>query len=67
VDPFYDGDLSLYGSFRHPSGWHRGEVRRFLDKTFRRHPDVAAILRRDPPMFTSNHAPLLSLARKEAT
>ena len=63
VDSFYDGDLSLYGSFRHPSGWHRGKVRHFLDKTFRRHPDVAAILRRDPPVFTSNHAPLFSIAR----
>jgi hypothetical protein len=64
--PFYDGDLSLYGRFRHPLGWHRGEVRRFLDKTFRRHPDVAGILRRDPPVFTSNHAPLLCLAREQA-
>jgi hypothetical protein len=64
--PFYDGDLSLYGRFRHPSGWHRGEVRRFLDKTFRQHPDVAAILRRDPPAFTSNHAPLFSLAQAQA-
>lgn len=64
--PFYDGDLSLYGRFHHPSGWHRGEVRRFLDHSFRRHPDVAAILRRDPPVFTSNHAPLLCLARERS-
>jgi len=61
VEPFYDGDLSLYGRFHHPLGWNRGEVRRFLDKGFRRHPDVAAILRRDPPVFTSNHAPLFRL------
>lgn len=64
--PFYDGDLSLYGRFRHPLCWHRGEVRRFLDKTFRQNRDVAAILRRDPPIFTSNHAPLFSLAREQA-
>jgi len=66
TDQFYDGDLSLYGRFRHPLGWHRGKVRRFLDKTFCRHPDVAAILRRDPPVFTSNHAPLLCLARERS-
>jgi radical SAM superfamily enzyme YgiQ (UPF0313 family) len=54
---FYDGDLSLYQDFLHPAGWHRREVRRFLDREFRRHPDVSAILRRDPPFFTSNHAP----------
>ncbi|TVR01922.1 MAG: radical SAM protein [Desulfovibrionales bacterium] len=50
-------DLSLYASFRHPKGWDRRAVRRFLDREFRRHPAIAAILRRDPPLFTSNHAP----------
>ena len=54
---FYDGDLSLYRSFKHPGGWHRQEVRRFLDREFVRHPAIAPILRRDPPIFTSNHAP----------
>ncbi|MDF1593919.1 MAG: radical SAM protein [Desulfobacterales bacterium] len=54
---FYDGDLSLYRSFKHPGGWHRQEVRRFLDREFGRHPAIAPILRRDPPIFTSNHAP----------
>ncbi len=54
--PFSEGDLSLYRDFRHPRGWNRREVRRFLDKEFLRHPAVAAILRRDPPVFTSNHA-----------
>jgi hypothetical protein len=54
---FYGGDLSLYRPFAHPAGWNRGEVRRFLEGEFKRHPAVAAILRRDPPLFTSNHAP----------
>ncbi len=54
---FYDGDLSLYQDFHHPAGWHRREVRQFLDREFRRQPEVAAIIRRDPPFFTSNHAP----------
>jgi radical SAM superfamily enzyme YgiQ (UPF0313 family) len=52
-----DGDLSLYTGFVHPSGWHRGRVRQFLDKVFKRHPAIAPILRNDPPLFTSNHAP----------
>ena len=52
-----EGDLSLYAGFKHPGGWDRGLVRQFLDKEFRRHPVVSAILRRDPPFFTSNHAP----------
>jgi radical SAM superfamily enzyme YgiQ (UPF0313 family) len=54
---FYEGDLSLYTSFDHPKGWSRPLVRQFLDKEFKRHPAIAAILRRDPPIFTSNHAP----------
>ncbi len=54
--PFYEGDLSLSTGFRHPRGWDRPRVRRFLDREFRRHPAVAAILRKDPPVFTSSHA-----------
>lgn len=64
VRPFalYDGDLSLYTGFSHPFGWERGLVRQFLDKEFRRHPAVAAILRREPPFFTSNHAPFFHMS-----
>jgi radical SAM superfamily enzyme YgiQ (UPF0313 family) len=54
---FYEGDLSLYTSFDHPKGWSRPLIRQFLDKEFKRHPAIASILRRDPPVFTSNHAP----------
>ena len=54
---FYEGDLSLYTSFDHPKGWSRHWIRQFLDKEFKRHPAVAPILRRDPLVFTSNHAP----------
>ena len=60
--PFYAGDLSLYTGFRHPQGWERRQVRSFLHREFNRQPEVAAILRRDPPLFTSNHAPLFALA-----
>jgi len=53
---FYGGDLSLYSSFAHPRGWNRDAVRSFLDKEFKRHPSLAPIIQRDPPIFTSNHA-----------
>ncbi|NTV50762.1 MAG: radical SAM protein [Geobacteraceae bacterium] len=55
---FYEGDLSLYTAFRHPDGWNRKEVRRFLESEFKRHPAIAAIVRNDPPQFSSNHAAL---------
>ncbi|RJR18351.1 MAG: radical SAM protein [Nitrospiraceae bacterium] len=55
---FYEGDLSLYTDFTHPQGWGRKQVRQFLDNEFKRHPAISAILQKDPPVFTSNHAPL---------
>ena len=54
---FYEGDLSLYSDFAHPQGWGRKKIRTFLDKEFKRHPAILPILQRDPPIFTSNHAP----------
>lgn len=53
---FYEGDLSLYTDFVHPKAWGRKNVRLFLDNEFKRHPAVSAILQKDPPVFTSNHA-----------
>jgi hypothetical protein len=60
---FYEGDLSLYTSFEHQKGWSRSSVRQFLDKEFKRHPAIASILRKDPPVFTSNHAPFFVMNR----
>ncbi len=57
--PFYEGDLSLYTSFRHPQGWDRKQVRNFLEKEFKCHPAISPIIRNDPPQFSSNHAALL--------
>jgi hypothetical protein len=57
---FYEGDLSLYSDFKHPRGWGRKQVRIFLDKEFKRNPEIAPIIRRDPPIFTSNHAPFFA-------
>lgn len=59
---FYPGDLSLYRDFVHPLGWDRSRVRHFLDRKFKRHPAIQNILRRDPPIFTSNHAPFFVMA-----
>ncbi|NWF55167.1 MAG: radical SAM protein [Syntrophaceae bacterium] len=61
---FYEGDLSLYWDFDHPRGWNRDAVRSFLDKEFKRHPAIAPILRRDPPIFTSNHAAFFVQSRR---
>ncbi len=55
--PHSSGDLSLYTDFEHPHGWQRFRVRQFLDREFRRHPAIQPILRRDPMLFTSSHAP----------
>lgn len=57
---FSEGDLSLYRDFTHPRSWDRRAIRIFLDKEFKRHPLIAPILRRDPSLFTSNHAAFFS-------
>jgi len=57
ISEFYDGDLSIYSNFIHPQGWNRKKVRYFLDTIFKRSPAIASILKKDPPFFTSNHAP----------
>jgi radical SAM family protein len=61
---FYDGDLSLYREFTHPGGWNRDVVRAFVEHEFDAEPAIKAILARNPPVFTSNHAPLFLLASK---
>lgn len=58
---FYKGDLSLYKNFQHPLGWHRPDVRKFLEKIFKKHPAIAPIVKRTPEFFTSNHAPFFIL------
>ena len=63
---FYKGDLSLYRAFRHPDGWQRQHVRQFLDKEFTRHPAIAPIVRKDPPVFTSSHAPFFAQADRRS-
>lgn len=58
---FYEGDLTLYREFRHPAGWNRAQVRRFLAREFRPVPSIRTIINNDPPFFTSNHAALFCM------
>jgi hypothetical protein len=67
TENFYTGDLSLYRAFVHPKEWHRKRVRQFLDREFKRHPAIAAILKNDPVVFTSNHAPFFGDGFKTTT
>jgi len=62
---FYAGDLSLYTDFVHPRGWDRGAVRRFLEGEFKRDPAIRPVVLRQPPIFTSNHAPFFALHRED--
>ena len=41
----------------------RREVSDFLDKEFTRHPAIASIVRKEPPFFTSNHAPFFVIKK----
>ncbi len=56
-----EADLSLYTDFVHPHGWGRRQIRQFLDKELKRTPEISAIIQRDPPFFTSNHAAFFTL------
>lgn len=56
TDLFYEGDLSLYSEFRHPHGWNRDRIRRFLGKTFKKHPAIKKIVNAIPPVYNANHA-----------
>ena len=60
TEPLDAGDMFLYRRFEHPAGWHRPLIRKFLENRFRRHPAIAPILRKDPPVFTSSHAPFFA-------
>jgi hypothetical protein len=35
-------------------------VRGFLEKTFKKHPEIRPVIQNDPPVFTSNHAPFFT-------
>jgi hypothetical protein len=58
-------DLALYSGFECTDGWQRREARRFMERDFARHPTIATILRRTPPVFGANHAPFFPHRRDE--
>jgi hypothetical protein len=62
---FYAGNLALYCDFVHPLGWDRASVRGFLEKTFKKHPEIRPVIQNDPPVFTSNHAPFFTRTMQE--
>ncbi len=64
TEDFYSGDLTLYRNFRHPQGWSRSKVRRFLEDEFKRDPAIRSIILKDPPVFTSNHAPFFLMSEE---
>jgi radical SAM superfamily enzyme YgiQ (UPF0313 family) len=53
---FYQGDLSLYANFVHPSGWDRKQVKQFLDKIFKKQMATGSGVRKNPAFFSANHA-----------
>ncbi len=59
ISQFFAGDLSIYSDFQHPRGWDRKSIRQFLQSDFKATGSIAQILKRDPPFFTSNHAPFM--------
>jgi hypothetical protein len=65
IHDFSDADLGLYCDFTHPSCWNRKDVRKFLTNDFKTHPKIKSILQRDPPFFTSNHAPFMERQRNK--
>jgi radical SAM superfamily enzyme YgiQ (UPF0313 family) len=64
INSFYEGDLSLYTDFSHPRGWNRRQVRDFLENEFQRNSAISSILKKYPPVFTSNHAPFFVMGTK---
>ena len=61
---FSEGDLSLYTDFLHPARWHRRRIRLFLEREFKTHPALSEVIRRESPVFTSNHAPFFVMERR---
>ncbi len=64
---YSDADLSLYKGFKHPLGWNRAEIRKFLKEEFNQNPWIREIIKRTPPQFNSNHAPFLTTLNTDKT
>ncbi len=51
-----ENPLGLYRKFQPENDWDRAAARRFLERRLLGSPVVRAIVQRNPPLFTSNHA-----------
>jgi hypothetical protein len=51
-----DNPLGLYQKFQPENDWDRAAARRFLERRLLGSPLIRAIVNRNPPLFTSNHA-----------
>lgn len=51
-----DNPLGLYQKFQPENEWDRAAARRFLERRLLGSPAIRAIVQRNPPLFTSNHA-----------
>ena len=52
--------LGLYHEFKSATGWGRVAARRFLNQKLLGSPVIKAIVKRDPPLFSSSHAVFFS-------
>ena len=48
--------LGLYHEFQSTTGWNRTAARKFLNQRLLKSPVIREIVKRDPPLFSSNHA-----------
>ena len=48
--------LGLYHEYQSTTGWDRVAARRFLNQRLLKSPVIKAIVKRDPPVFSSSHA-----------
>lgn len=53
-------DLSLYSGYKHPKGWDRGVIRRFLNSEFYNNSEIKKIITNLPLQFNANHTPFFT-------
>ena len=51
-----DSPLGLYHEFESATGWDRAAARKFLNQRLLGSPVIRKIVKRNPPLFSSNHA-----------
>lgn len=55
-----ESDLGLYAGFKHPKGWNKPEIRKFISKEFESVQEIRNIIKRTPPNFNANHGTFFS-------